>query len=36
MQTFLELQCFADDVVDFLELLMFINASLPKVYYSMK
>ena len=29
MQTFLELQCFVDDLVDFLDLSMFINASLP-------
>ena len=29
MQTFLELQCLIDDVVDFLELTMFINVSLP-------
>ena len=31
MRTYLELQCSVDDLVDFLELLMFINASLPKV-----
>ena len=29
MQNFSELQCLVDDLVDFLELLMFINASLP-------
>ena len=29
MQNFLELQFSVDDLVDFLELLMFINASLP-------
>ena len=29
MQTFWELQCLVDDLVDFLELSMFINASLP-------
>ena len=29
MQNFLELQCLVDDLVDFLELPMFINASLP-------
>ena len=29
MQHFLELQFSVDDLVDFLELLMFINASLP-------
>ena len=29
MQNFLELQCLIDDLVDFLELSMFINASLP-------
>ena len=28
MQNFLELQCLVDDLVDFLELLMFINAYL--------
>ena len=26
---FVELQCLVDDLVDFLELFMFINASLP-------
>ena len=29
MQNFLELQFSVDDLVNFLELLMFINASLP-------
>ena len=29
MQTFLDLQCLVDDLVDILKLLMFINASLP-------
>ena len=29
VQTFLELQCLIDDVVDFLELTIFINVSLP-------
>ena len=29
MRTFLELQCLVDDLVNFLELSMFINASLP-------
>ena len=29
MQNFLELQCLVDDLLDFLELSMFINASLP-------
>ena len=29
MQNFLELQCLVDDLVDSLESLMFINASLP-------
>ena len=29
MQHFLELQCLVDDLVDFLELSMFTNASLP-------
>ena len=29
MQNFLELRFSVDDLVDFLELLMFINASLP-------
>ena len=29
MRNFLELQCLVDDFVDFLELSMFINASLP-------
>ena len=29
MQNFSELQCLVDDLVDFLELSMFINASLP-------
>ena len=29
MQTFWELQGLVDDLVDFLELSMFINASLP-------
>ena len=31
---FLELQCLVDDLVDFLELSMFINAFLP--YYLIK
>ena len=29
MQFFLELECLVDDLVDVLELSMFINASLP-------
>ena len=29
MQKFSELQCLVDDLVDFSELSMFINASLP-------
>ena len=29
MQNFLELQCLIDDLVDFLELSVFVNASLP-------
>ena len=29
MRTFLELQCLVEDLVDFLELSMFINGSLP-------
>ena len=29
MQNFLELQCLVDDLLEFLELSMFINASLP-------
>ena len=29
MWIFLDLQCLVDDIVEFLELLMFINASLP-------
>ena len=29
MRNFVELQCLVDDLVDFLELLMFIKASLP-------
>ena len=29
MLNFLELQCLVDDLVDFLELSMLINASLP-------
>ena len=29
MQTFLELHCLVDDLVDFLKLSMFINASVP-------
>ena len=36
VQTFLELQCLVDDLVEFLELSMFINASLPQVYYLIK
>ena len=33
---FLELQCLADDLVDFLELSMFIKVSLPEIFYLMK
>ena len=29
MQNFLELQCLIDDLVDFIELSVFVNASLP-------
>ena len=29
MQIFLELQCLVDNLVDFLELLIFINVPLP-------
>ena len=29
MHNFLELQCLIDDLVDFLELSVFVNASLP-------
>ena len=36
MRNFLELQCLLSDLVDFLELLMFINVSLPEIYYLMK
>ena len=36
MRDFLELQCLVDDLVDFLELSMFIDAYLPEVYYLMK
>ena len=35
MQNLLELQCLVDDLVDFLELSMFINASLSYIYYLM-
>ena len=35
-EIFLELQCSVDDLVDFLELSMFINTSLPLRYYLMK
>ena len=33
MQNFLELQRLVDDLVDYLGLSMFINASLPEIYY---
>ena len=33
MQNFLELQHLVDDLVDYLGLSMFINASLPEIYY---
>ena len=36
MRNFLELQFLVDDLVDFLELSMLINASLPYMYYLMK
>ena len=36
MQTFFELQFLVDDLVDILELSMFIKASLPLRYYLMK
>ena len=36
MQNFLGLQFFAHDLVKFLELSMFTNASLPYVHYLMK
>ena len=36
MQIFLKLECLVDNLVNFLELLMFINASLPSIYYFMK
>ena len=35
LQILLELQCLVDDLVDFLELSMFINASLSYIYYLM-
>ena len=35
MQNFLELRL-VDELVDFLGLSMFINASLPEIYYLMK
>ena len=33
MQNFLELQRLVDDLVDYLGLSTFINASLPEIYY---
>ena len=33
MLKFLELECLVDDPVDFSKLLMFINASLPKILF---
>ena len=36
MQIFFELRCLVDDLIDFLELSMFINAFLPWIYYVMK
>ena len=36
MHNFLELQRLVDDLVDFLGLSIFINTSLPEIYYLMK
>ena len=36
MENILELQCSVDDWFKFLELSMFINASLPQICYMMK
>ena len=35
-EIFLKLQCLVDELVDSLELSMFIDASLPLIYYLMK
>ena len=36
VQNLLELQCLVDELVDFLELSMILNAYLPYIYYLMK
>ena len=33
MRRFLELQCLVDDLLDFLQLSMFINTSLPQILF---